>query len=236
MVRLGKKGLVKRSIRHMSPRHIIRSRLTQRTVRRIANKYGLVYFGAVDQRADDFKLIRGFTISRTQIDDLYTVGTVQGYDTSFVARNDLVLTRGRFEKRCHWFIVAVDLHTDTTLPHLYVGPQASNDIFEAAYSQLRPAFLGNTAQYPAKFTSNYSVYARPADIIEIERLFPPMVASVIVSHFGNMSFELSDNTVYVYSESKYPNQAVIDKMLQNAIWLAKIFDAVSSARQVLEES
>lgn len=235
MARAGKKGLVKRSIRHMSPRHIVRARLAQRTVRRFADKYGLVFFGAVDQKADDFKLVRGFTISRTQIDDMYTVGTVEGYDTSFVARNDLVLTRGRFEKRCHWFIVSVDLHTEATLPHMYVGPQAANDLFEAAYSQLRPVFLGNTAGYPPKFSSNYTVYARPSDVIEIERLFPPAVAGVVISHFGNMSLELEDNTVHVYSESKYPDEALIDKMLQNAIWLAKIFDTVSSARKVLEE-
>jgi len=204
-------------------------------MRRVANKYGLVYFGAVDQKSDDFKLVRGFTISRTQIDDFFTVGTVQDYDVSFVARNDLVLSRGRYEKRCHWFIVSVDIHCDATLPHFYVGPQAANDLFEAAYSQLRPVFLGNIAQYPPKFTSNYSVYSRPSDVIDIERIFPPTVAAVIVSHFGSMSFELEDNTVYVYSESKYPNEALIDKMMQNAIWLAKIFDAVSGARKALDD-
>lgn len=235
MTRVGKKGLVRRSIRHMSPKHIMRSRLTQRMVRRVADKYGMVYFGAVDQKSDDYKLIRGFTISRTQIDDMYTVGTIQGYDTSFVARNDLVLIRGRFEKRCHWFIVSVDLHTQATLPHMYFGPQASNELFEAAYSQLRPVFLGHTAEYPGKFIGNYSIYSRPSDVIEIERLFPPTVAGVIVSHFGNMSFELEDNTIYIYSESKYPNEALIDKMMQNAIWLAKIFDTVSGARKALEE-
>lgn len=235
MAKLGKKGLVRRSIRHMSPQHLFRSQLTQRMVRRIADKYGLVYFGTVNQKTDDHKLVRGFTLSRTQIDDMYTVGTVQGYDTSFVARNDLVLTRGQYEKRCHWFIVSVDLHTALSLPHMYVGPQAANDLFEAAYSQLRPVFLGNTAQYPQKFVSNYSVYARPSDTIEIERLFPPTVANVIVSHFGAMSFELQDNTVYVYSESKYPNEALVDKMMQNAVWLAKIFDTVSSARKILED-
>lgn len=235
MVRVGKKGLVKRSIRHMHPGHIVRSKLTQRTVRRVADKYGLVYFGSVDQKSDDYKLVRGFTISRSQIDDFFTVGTIQDYDVSFVARNDLVLTRGRYEKRCHWFIVSVDLHTNTTLPHVYVGPQAANDLFEAAYTQLRPVFLGNTAQYPIRFTGNYSVYARPSDVIDIEKLFPPTVAGVIVSHFGNMSFELDDNAVYIYSESKYPNGALIDKMMQNAIWLAKIFDTVSSARKILDE-
>ncbi len=235
MAGVGKKGLISRSIRHMSPRHVVRSRLSERTVRHVADKYGLVYFGAVDQKADDFRPVRGFTVSHTQIDNLYTVGTVQGYDTVLVLRNDLVLTRGQLEKRCHWFIASVNLHTNTTLPHLYVGPQAANDLFEAAYMQLCPVSLGNTTEYPGKFISNYSVYSRPSDVIDIERLFPPSVAGTIASHFANMSFELVDNTVYVYSESKYPNEQLIDKMLQNAIWLAKIFDAISGARSALDE-
>lgn len=232
---VGKKSIIKRHIRHLSPRHMVRARLSAGTVRKLADKYGLVYFGAVDPHGDDYKLLRGFTVSRTQQDDFYTVGTLQNYDVSFVLRNDVVLTRDKKEQRCYWFIVAIRLHAESTLPHFYVGPQASNAIFEATYSQLKPMYLGNRAAYPQKFISNFSMYTRPSDVIEIEHIFPPAAAQVIESHFGDMSFEVEDNTVYVYSESKYPNQALIESMLQNAMWLAKTLDAVTNARNVLDK-
>lgn len=227
-------SLIKRSVRHLSPRHIIRHRLTKRAVQRVADKYGLIYFGAVDAKVDDHKLVRGFTTSHTQIDTLYTVGTIQGYDVSFVARNDLIVTRNQHEKRCHWFIVAVDVQPMLPLPHFYIGPQTANDVFEAAYTQLHPISIGNSAVYPDKFTHNFSVYARPGDTIGVERLFPPAVAGAVVSHFGSMSIEVCDNSVYIYSESRYPNQALVDKMVENAVWFAKILSAVSNARATLD--
>lgn len=231
-----KSSIIKRNIRHLSPRHIIKARLSARTVQKVADKYGLVYFGYVNHKTDDHKLLRGFTLSQTQIDDHYSVGTVQGYTTAFCARNDVVETKHKTEKRCHWFIVAVDLHVTATLPHFYVGPIAGNELFESTFAQLHKIDLGNTAEYPHKFISNYDVYSRPSDVIDLEKLFPPAVAGVIVSHFDTMSFELEDNVVYIYSESKYPTEALVDKMLQNGIWLAKIFDAVSGARQTLESA
>ncbi len=235
MVVAGKKSIIKRTVRHMSPGHMLRARISAHTVQKIADKYGLIYFGAVDPRKDDYNLLRGFTVSRTQIDSFYTVGTVQGYDVSFVLRNDIMLTRDQHERRCHWFIVAIRLHADSTLPHFYVGPQASNGVFESTYPQLKQMLFGTMAEYPQKFVSNFSVYARPSDIVGIEQLFPPAAAQVTVSHFGDMSFEIEDNLVYVYSESRYPNAALVETMLQNAMWLAKTLDTVSAARVILDQ-
>ena len=219
----------------MAPRHVIKTRVSANAVKNIAEKYGMVYFGYVDPNDDSHRLVRGFTLSPTQIDYNYAMGTVQGYTTAFCCRNDIVLTRVGREKRCHRFIISVDLTASTALPHFYVGSQKINELFDASCPKLHALSLGNLAHYPADFTSQYAVYAQPGDVLEIERLFPPMTAATIVSHFNNTAFEVSGNTLYVYSENRYPTGASVDKMLQNAIWLAKTLDAVAHARAVLDE-
>ena len=65
----------------MTPRHIVRSRMTSSAVRKFADSLGMVYFGLVNQRNDEHRLVRGHTVSATHRDDNYCVGTIRGYDT-----------------------------------------------------------------------------------------------------------------------------------------------------------
>ena len=74
----------------------------------IAEKVGLVYFGYVDQRDDDHRLIRGHTVSQTHQDNHYCIGTVRGYDVMLALRNDVIRTRSGKDERCHWLIYAID--------------------------------------------------------------------------------------------------------------------------------
>lgn len=226
---VSRKSVVKRTIRHLRPSHIVKSRLTKRLVQKIAVKYGLVYFGYVNRRDDEHKAVHGYTVSKSQIDNHYCVGTIQDYDVTFVQRNDLVLTLDRKEQRCHWLIASIDLKSRQTLPRLFVGPQAHSDILKASYAQLYQVNLGNTTDYPHKFVSNYLVYAKPQDVIDIERLFPPSAAEVVAGYFADMSFELEHNVLYIYNESPYPTAEKIDKMFENGIWLARYIDAITNA-------
>jgi hypothetical protein len=117
-----------------------------------------VYFGYVDQRDDDHRLIRGHTVSATHQDNHYCIGTVRGYDVMLVLRNDVIRVPSGKEKRCHWLIVTVDLHTKTDVPHCYVGHKSRDDEFAASYRQLHPLAIGGLGRYPHAFSSNYTVY------------------------------------------------------------------------------
>lgn len=225
----------RRAIRHLHPAHVARSFITQRTVARLADTYGLVYFGRVDPSEDEYKLVRGYTISPSQQDNHYTVGTLQGYDVRLVQRNTLALTLDKKEKRCHWLIVAIGLKTTRGLPHAYIGPLGMNDVFESAYTPLKKLAIGNTTVYPQKFTSNFAVYGRPGNVVDIERLFPPSVAIVLGDHFASMPFEVENNVLYVYSENDHPTTAVIERMLENAIWLAQNIDAITNADTIAQQ-
>lgn len=220
----------KRALRHMSPRHIIRTRLSARMLRRYADKVGLVYFGAVNQGDDEHRLVRGHTVSATHMDDHYSVGTIHDYDVAVVLRNDIVRVGKGREQRCHWLIVTFDLHTKYDLPHIYIGHRSKQEIYRASYSQLMPLPVGTLVQYPANFTANYAVYGTPAHALTIERLITPQIATIIMSHFAEASVEIEDNTVYLYVESRYPNETILEKMVSNGLWLANNIDAMLAPR------
>jgi hypothetical protein len=226
---VGKKSIIKRTIRHLRPSHIVKTRLTRRVVQKVAEKYGLVYFGYVNHKDDDHKSVRGYTVSKTQIDNHYSVGTIQDYDVTFVQRNDVVLDLNRNEVRCHWLIASIDLKSRRALPNFFVGPQAHSDILRALYSQFHQISLGNTTQYPHKFIANYFVYAKPQDVINIEWIFPPSAAEIVTGYFADMSFELEKNVLHIYNENPYPTAEKIDKMFENGIWLARYIDAITNA-------
>ncbi|MGB4762123.1 MAG: hypothetical protein WBP12_02065 [Candidatus Saccharimonas sp.] len=215
---------VKRAIRHMAPRHIVRTRLTRRIVERFAEKAGLVYFGYVDQR-DDHRFVRGHTVSATHIDGHYSIGTVRGYDVVLLQRNDVLVPRGgKKEQRYHWLILTIDLHSPIDVPHLYVGHQNRERAFGETYARLTPLLIGATGTYPPQFTGNYTVYGQPSHVIEIEQIITPEISTVIATHFHGASIEIEDNTVYLYIESRYPTEALLEKMLSNSLWLAEQID------------
>ena len=222
---------LKRALRHMRPRHIVATRLTKRTIATFADKVGLVYFGHVDQRDDEHRLIRGHTVSATHVDNHYCIGTVRGYDVMLVLRNDIVKRPSDpRESRCHWLILTIDLRTKTEIPHFYIGHRSRDVAFAASYEQLYPLAIGGLGAYPHQFISDYTVYGRATHTLDIERTITPQMAMVIASHFVCASIEVEENTVYLYIESERPDEALLEKILSNGLWLAESIDANYSTK------
>lgn len=227
----------RRALRHMTPRHVVRSRLTKRTMMQFAEKVGLVYFGYVDQRDDEHRLIRGHTVSETHQDNHYCVGSVRDYDVMMVLRNDTIETSSverRVEQRCHWLIVTVDMHTKVDLPHCYVGHHSRDHAFKASFEALSPLALGSLHEYSHRFMSEYGLYAKATHALEVERMITPQMSEVIATHFEGASIEIEDNTIFLYVESPRPSEAVLEKMLSNGLWLAECIDATYSVPIPLE--
>lgn len=215
---------LKRALRHATPLHIVQTRITKQVISKFAEKVGLVYFGYINQKDDDARLVRGHTVSRTHLDNHYCIGTVNGYDVVSVLRNDVVRTRSGVLERCHWLIYAIDLHTKHGLPHFYIGHQSRDAVFAASYEQLYPIALGRSMTYPPQFVTEYTVYSSATHAMEIERMISPAVAEVMAKEFRNASVELQDNTLYLYIESARPNEALLEKLLSNGLWLAESID------------
>lgn len=225
MVRRQTSLRAKRALRHMRPTHIVKKRLTRGVIESFAEKVGLVYFGYVDQRDDDHRLVRGHTVSPTHQDNHYCIGTVRGYDVMLVLRNDVVRTRTGKEERCHWLIYTIDLHVKTDVPHCYIGHRSRDNIFAAYYEQLHPLAIGGLGTYPHAFLSAYTIYGSATHTLLIERLINPQVAEVIAAHFQGVSVEIVDNAVYLYIESTRPTEVQLEKMLSNGLWLAEAIDS-----------
>jgi hypothetical protein len=218
----------RRALRQMTPRHVIKTRMTRKVMETFADKVGMVYFGYVDQKHDEHKLIRGHTVSSTHVDDHYCVGSFQGYDVALVARNDVVVSRSPTTRpqSYHWLICTVDVHTEYELPHVYIGHRSREESYTAAYKQLHTIELGSQAIYPIGFLNEYHVYGLPGESIEIEQTIPPHIADVILQHFSGASIEIENNTIYLYIESQHPSEVLLEKMLSNCLWLAEAIDAI----------
>lgn len=224
MVRRKTKVLVRRALRHIRPKHIIKMRRAGSVIQNFAEKAGMVYFGFVDQRSDEYRMIRGHTVSETHQDHHYSVGTVRGYDTMLTLRNDVVRMIDGSDKRCRWLVVAVELHTKTDVPNCYIGHASREPAYAAAHRRLHAIALHNAQSYPENFTREYTVHGTASNALPIQEILSPQVAAIVMTHFDGASVELEDNSVIVYVTTERPNEKMIETALSNALWLAELID------------
>lgn len=221
-----KKG--KQIIKSLAPAKVVQARLHKRVMMDFAEKVGLVYFGYVDQRSDEHRLVRGLTMSARHHDNHYCIGTFQGYDMTLVERSDTIAFPGKSTRTHNWIIMEFDLHTNIDVPHVFVGLRSHNDTFYAhlftKFPTLAKAPLGAFGGYLPSFTNKYSVYTAPVHIEATQRIIDPSVAQVMGDHFGNLMVELYEGSVYIYAEDQRPTQALLDRMLKFGVWLAASVD------------
>lgn len=216
----------RRIVRHMSPKQIARRYSAAHTVRVLANALGLVYFGYVDQRDDEHQLIRGMTVSNTHNDHYYTVGTFKGYDLAIVMRQDALRYSDKRLKDHYWTIVTIDLHnTKYQLPHCYIGHHTIREELIAQYNQLSPIALHPYSKdYTKEFLDAYTVFAKLTHAQLVASLLTPEMTTTIAQKFTEMSVEIVENTIYLYKAEKHPSRALLERMINNGLWLAETID------------
>ncbi len=207
-------------LRRMLPGHHVRHQGTRFVMQRLADSLGLVYFGYVDQRDDDHRLVRGITVSTTHDDHHYTVGSFQGYDISLVVRRDsLQCSSGRM-KEYFWTIVTVDLHSEVDVPHMYISQHTLHDEMVARLTHLMAL-----PQMGDAFSKQYTIYGSLGQLLMIQSLFMQPVRDVIAREFAGAGIEVSDGTVYLYLPEKHPSRAQLERLVRNGVWLAQTIDA-----------
>ncbi|MFZ1242978.1 MAG: hypothetical protein WAQ22_02435 [Candidatus Saccharimonas sp.] len=226
----------KRALRHIRPTHLATKFAVSRTVKDFAEKVGLVYFGYVDQKDDDHRLVRGYTVSATHQDNYYSIGSIRGYDVMLVIRNDVVTIPGKNKpRRCHWLIATIDLHTSADLPYFYIGNKTDIETYRSAYKMTTPLRFGVFGQYPQSFVNNYVPYGEPGRAIEIEKFLSPDIAEVIARDFSKISIELDEGTLYLYMECQRPRESVLDMVVSDGLWLAAALDAKAMPQKIVQE-
>jgi hypothetical protein len=194
-----------------------------------AEKIGLVYFGYVDQRSDEHRLVRGLTTSPHYRDNHYCVGAFDGYDIALVERSGTLKHPGQVAELQDWLIATIDLRTTADLPHIFIGRRSHSQAF---YSQLFTKFtymmplpLTEADGYDVQFLLTYVLYAKLTEAAEVSRLFDTTLTKAIADHFHGLTIEVSDGCVYVYAENQRPSGALLDRMVRYGVWLAQTIDA-----------
>lgn len=216
-------------VKALVPSRVLQSRLHRRVFMQFAEKVGLVYFGYVDQRSDEHRLIRGLTVSARHRDNHYCIGSYNGYDIMLVERSDTIHFPGKPSRTHNWIIMTFDLHTSRDIPHIFLGLHGHNETFYAhlftKFSQLTKIPLGTFGQHVPQFMQKYAVYTEPAHMVAIEQLLHPEITKIIAESFGALTAEIADGCVYIYAEHTHPNMQLLERMMMNGLWLAKVIDS-----------
>lgn len=222
------KSTAKYILKAIAPSKVLQSRVHKRVFMDFAEKIGLVYFGYVDQRTDEHRLVRGLTLSPSHRDNHYCIGTFQKYDVTLVERMDTIRFPNKPPKNHTWIIMEFDLHTRVDLPHVFLGMHSHNETFYAhlftKFSTLVKAPLGTFGAYDPAFLSRYAIYTEPAKTLEAERIFDQGTAKMIAERFGNLTIEISENCLYLYAEHQRPTGALLERMIKYGVWLAESID------------
>jgi hypothetical protein len=222
--------MVKSILHRLTPGPLLLKRSNKRTVMQFTDDVGMVYFGTVNHRIDDeHQLIRGLTVSPHHHDDHYSVGSLYTYDVALVERSDVLHLPKKQSQPHRWLIMQFDLHSTKDLPHIFLGLHTHSEIFYAnlfaKFNQLQKVPLGTFGMYDKAFKDRYAVYTTPAESLTAERLLDNEVTKVIGNHFGTLTVEISEGSLYLYSEHVRISKNLLQTMLQNGIWLAKHIDA-----------
>jgi hypothetical protein len=145
-----------------------------------------------------------------------------------VERVDTIHFPGKPKKTHDWIIMTFDLHAPVDVPHVFMGLHTHSDTFYAQlftkFSNLMKVPLGTFGAYDPAFVNKYAVYTEPAQSIAAERLFDHEITRTIAAHFGSLTVEIVDGSLYLYAEHQRPSMALLEKMIKYGVWLAQSID------------
>lgn len=217
------------------PSELLRERRTKSVISSFAEDVGMVYFGYTSQRNDEHRLLRGLTTSNSHVDRHYCVGSFQGYDTALVVRREKILDDTVSSRHRYWTIVTFDLHTTYDVPPLFMSYRQRRELIESKYVSLSDIPMIHSA--PAQtFSKHWRLFAKMGQALEVQSLLNDALLAGISNHFDHLAVEVSDNTVYVYSDIKHPTRAQLERQMGNGLWFAQHLDAAAEyARHQLED-
>lgn len=205
-------------------RSVLRPRSSRKLIVDFAERCGMVYFGYVSQLSDEHRIVRGLTVSTRHRDHHYCIGTYKSYDVVFVERTDTILT----DHTHTWHILEIDLESKADIPHMFIGSEKHglgfHSLLKTKYPMMNPLSLGITAEYPKEFTDHFRIYATQTHAVEAEQLIVPEVAQLLGEHFKGLVAEITEESLFIYSEQERLTGHLMDVMMANGIWLAQAID------------
>lgn len=211
---------------------------TKSVYRQACKQYSLVYFGNVDQHADEHEMVRGVTLSPTHRDTHYCVGTVNGRDVILLYRTDTIRFPAKPTKTFHWHILEIDL-SNVSLPHVFLDAHHRDETF---YAQLFAKFVRLTKAhaslfdgYDSRFVQHYTAYSPPDVLDSLPNLISAPIAAELSSRYGQYDYEFFQDRLLVYALERPASRQLIEHMLRAGLWLAAELekDAPREARDIM---
>lgn len=204
----------------IAPGNILQKKATGAVIRAFAESIGMVYFGHVNQRDDEHRLLRGVTVSNTHVDEHYSVGTYQRYDIALTVRRNAA---DKSRQLPTWTIVTIDLHSDYDIPWTIMTPRANTQLVASHHTQLTELPMTHS-QTALQFNQTNTLFGTMTHALEVERLFSDIILHGLTSSFRDLSVEVVDNTVYVYLQTQTPTKRELERLVSNGVWLAQHLD------------
>lgn len=205
------------------------SRQDRPTFGKLADEYGLTYFGTViPSEENDYVPVRGLTASPEQVDDNYTNGIVAGYEVQLLQRSHDIFTPDNRQLYRTWTVCCVKLHKAELVHVLLSGlnkDNADGSLF-ASYlrmNEIDMSSLGDSAI--EQFKRAFALYISPSDIAEFERVMTRELQIMLSAHFAGVDFEFDGSNIYIYCVESPLQLVSLDKMLRIIVWLAKYIDS-----------
>jgi len=189
-----------------------------------AQRYDLVYFGAVNAQSDDHTMVRGLTVSSQHRDRHYCVGSVEGYDVILLERTDLLYFPHKQPESYRWTILQIDLDR-LRLPHFFIDSHqhqsAFYDALFAKFPQMKQADVNLFADHDPRFRNAFSLFCETTRVPEMVQQLTPEITATLGHHFAHYDFELYEDKLLVYSSNRAPTRQVMDNLFRAGIWLAR---------------
>jgi len=200
---------------------------TKKVIKRFAHKFGLVYFGYVNQREDEHELIRGITVSATHVDRHFCVGEFKNHDISLVERRNTLVYPEQPPSHYTWLIMQVDLKRGG-LPQVFIDGNHHDETFYMTLF-MRFANMSNASTIFAPvnplFARTFGVFAPADKFDEIEAMLSGDIAAMLAHHFKQFDYEIDRDRVLVYAENPTAvTPHLLQEMLRVGTWLAGQLD------------
>jgi hypothetical protein len=213
------------TIRVKSAAHFVSNFAVRNVMKTFAQKHGLVYFGRVNARDDDYGVVRGITASTTHRDLHFTVGTTNGRDVVIFERQNILSLPSHRPKQFRWLISQIDIKEET-LPHVFVIYNRHESVYftnimaiQQTAKDLTDYFASNTQLS----TPKYRIYASPSDYEALSKMLSPHVIQFFEKYTG-YDYEINDDCLLVYATEPVVTPQILNNMLSVGMLLADILE------------
>lgn len=204
------------------------SKLSQsrgRVLRRIASRFDLIYFGAVDPRRDEVEPVRGFTSFLSHIDSHFMVGSIDEYDIRIIDRFDAQNTSTSGQRGQTWCIIEISL--TQKLPHIAMIPtgRASGEYKRLFNGQrLQPINTMLLQNHSLEVHGRFQILASIGQARQVEEVLTSPLTVGISARFWPHGIEIADDKLYVYITERRLSGAALEPVIASAVWLAQMLD------------